>query len=113
MLPGDGAPLLSVSDSTISKLYQAFSGFADGDDYSSTYPKLSDFINTQDKEYEYVKKYQDILSNTKLIPYVRTGGSLTSGTAASFYDYSRFTDAHKDLDPRTENAFAVGNYGSD
>ncbi|MDE6477190.1 MAG: hypothetical protein K2L48_03290 [Mycoplasmoidaceae bacterium] len=99
--------MLSVSENTIEKLYQAFSGFAD-DSYVNSYPTLGDFAS------EYIdSSIISILKNTKMIPYVRTGGSLTSGTAASFYEYSRYKNFDsKKLSNRTQKAFEVGNYGS-
>lgn len=99
-------PLLHVSPGLIDKLYQAFSGYHGSSYYlGNDYPKLSDFISTG---YDNYKSSLDI----KITPYVRTGGSLTSGTASSFYDYSRFSSAHNLLDEKTKRAFEVGDYGS-
>lgn len=105
--PDNNSSMLSVSPDTIKKLYQAFSGFSD-DDYQNSYPTLGDFASS------YIDpSIKTALSNTRMIPYVRTGGSLTSGTAASFYEYSRFQSFDsKTLSDRTQNAFKVGNYGS-
>lgn len=99
--------MLSVSSDTIEKLYQAFSGFSDGQ-YLNSFPSLGDFASN------YVdSSIVSELKKTKMIPYVRTGGSLTSGTAASFYEYSRYKNFDSsNLSDRTQKAFEVGNYGS-
>jgi hypothetical protein len=52
------------------------------------------------------------LKDTSIIPYVRAGGSLTSGTAASFINGTHFDDdPYQSLNDNQKSAFDSGQYG--
>jgi ABC-type phosphate transport system substrate-binding protein len=70
---------------------------------------LYDFVNsTQSLSVEQT----NILQNTPITPYVRAGGSLTSGTAASFVNSSNLNFNEKnDLTHDEQAAFDSGVYG--
>jgi hypothetical protein len=54
------------------------------------------------------------LGRTKIVPYVRAGGALTSGTAASFYQDTGFDlELSPGLSDRQKNALESGTYGND
>ena len=100
--------ILTLNDSNITDLYRTFSGYKDG-------------LSEGDKPYLGLFLEDGVLSDAdkklfeqqQITPYARSGGSLTSGTAASFYESSHFPNAHTGLTTQQEEAFTVGNYGKD
>lgn len=101
--------ILYIGENNITNLYRAFSGFNSGLGINT--PNLGLFLNNE-VDSPLTSNDQNILNNTTLIPYVRAGGSLTSGTAASFYDGSHFPNAHIGLTEQQQKAFSNGNYGN-
>lgn len=101
--------ILAINDSNIINLYRSFSGYSDG--LANSVPYLGDFINDQSTALN--ENDKSILKSTQLLPYARSGGSTTSGTAASFYDNSHFNVDYSQLSIRQQNAFIGGKYGDD
>jgi hypothetical protein len=95
----------SADSHSITNLLRIFSGFKDGvGDYS-----LGAFVNTNEPiSTDVLNK----LKQTSIKPYVRTGGALVSGTAASFYSGSHFSNFNQGLTPAQIAAFEFGNYGN-
>ena len=100
--------LLTLNERNIANLYRTFSGYKAGLEMER--PKLGLFLNN-DIEIDSADKEK--LNNQSVIPYVRSGGSLTSGTAASFFEGSHYDNAHTDLTDEQKSAFTNGNYGND
>ncbi len=94
--------ILDINENNIAKLYQAFSGISEGD-YANAKPKLSDFIADQSLKDKF---------DVNITPYVRTGGSMTSGTADAFYTDSRLNFDDSQLSDETKKAFEEGSYGN-
>ena len=102
--------VLTLNQDNITNLYRTFSGFKNG--LPSEKPHLSLFLNPN---------YQDQISKTDLTkfenqtitPYARSGGSLTSGTAASFFECCHFDNCQDNLNSDQIKAFENGNYGND
>ncbi len=94
--------ILDINQGNITRLYQAFSGISKGD-YANAKPKLSDFISNQSLKDKF---------NVNIIPYVRTGGSMTSGTADAFYTDSRINFDSSQLSNDTKKALEEGSYGN-
>lgn len=100
--------VLTLDNDNITDLYRTFSGFKDG--LPSEKPYLSLFLNPKYKISETDKaKFE----RQEVIPYARSGGSLTSGTAASFFEGSHFKNYSKGLTEAQKTAFVNGNYGKD
>ena len=101
---------LDLNVNNITNLYRVFSGYSDGLPQQTKKPTFGLFLNDEvnlsasDKE-----KFQQ----QKITPYARSGGSLTSGTASSFYESSHLENATEGLTDRQKNAFKYGTYGSD
>jgi phosphate transport system substrate-binding protein len=102
--------VLTLNKNNINDLYRTFSGFKDG--LPTEKPLLSLFLN-----HEYEKKISENdrvkFEHQEVIPYARSGGSLTSGTAASFFEGSHFPNYSKGLTEAQKTAFVNGNYGKD
>jgi hypothetical protein len=91
-------------------LLRIFSGFKQtNDDSAVPSGTLAEFINSSFKN----NPQYDLLANQKITPYVRTGGALTSGTAASFYTGTRYEGLIENLTAQQLSAFATGQYGND
>lgn len=101
--------VLTLNKDNITNLYRTFSGFKDG--LPTEKPYLSLFLNTDEQLSQNDKvKFE----HQEVIPYARSGGSLTSGTAASFFEGSHFGDCStKGLTEAQKAAFVNGNYGKD
>jgi phosphate transport system substrate-binding protein len=87
---------------SINNLLSIFSGYNDGIVGNAT---LGDFVKSTASP-----DIKQALSQQPIIPYVRTGGALVSGTAASFYNGTHF--ANISLTQRQKDAFNFGNYGN-
>ena len=100
---------LDLNVNNITNLYRVFSGYSDGLPQQTKKPTFGLFLNDEvnlsasDKE-----KFQQ----QKITPYARSGGSLTSGTASSFYESSHLENATEGLTERQQNAFKYGTYVS-
>ena len=100
--------VLTLDEDDITDLYRTFSGFKDG--LPTEKPHLSLFLNPKYKISENDKiKFE----HQEVIPYARSGGSLTSGTAASFFEGNHFNNYSKGLTEAQKTAFVNGNYGKD
>jgi hypothetical protein len=73
-------------------------------------PTLFDFYNPG---FSLSEQQKQLLKNTSIKPYVRAGGSLTSGTASSFVGNTNLGFNESELTKEQQNAFDVGNYGTD
>ena len=110
---------LSENDPSILNLYYAFSGWGYqcynlGHIKKEPY-KLSTFI---DKNKNIDQNDLSLLEKTDILPYARSGGALTSGTASAFYECSHFTNFENDKENNLLNAkqiaaFKTGQYGKD
>lgn len=100
--------VLNLDDKNIINLYRTFSGFNDGlpNDRPNLALFLNDKINISDADYE-------LFANQTVVPYARSGGSLTSGTAASFFECCHFNYDKTKLTERQISSFENGNYGND
>lgn len=103
--------LFDINNENIDLLYSVFSGFYNSNVNLISQPKLGLFKSNAFNNLS--KNDQELITNTNLIPYVRAGGSITSGTAASFYDGSHFLNAKEKLTDMQKKAFENGNYGND
>jgi hypothetical protein len=81
-----------------------FSGYLNGTTNNMGYF----YINDEDQRFN--QSDLNILNNTSILPYVRSGGAFTSGTAFSFFKNSNLT---LNLTPQQEHAFETGSYGND
>jgi hypothetical protein len=98
--------LLVVNNDNIQDFMRIFTGIDDG----ITKPvRLGSFAINQSPSIILTK-----LNNTPLIPYVRAGGSLTSGTASSFVNGTNLSNFQNEagLNEPQKNAFASGQYGT-
>lgn len=102
--------MLDVNDNNVSKLYAAFSGYK-GTLLNSN-PKVGDFLSTAAQSF-LNEQQKETLNNSAFVPYARTGGSTTSGTAYSFFNDSKFADPHTGLNQDQIDAFETGTYGSE
>lgn len=101
--------VLTLNENNITNLYRTFSGFKDG--LPTEKPYLSLFLNTEE---QLSQNDRDKFEHQEVIPYARSGGSLTSGTAASFFEGSHFGDCSTNgLTEAQKAAFVNGNYGKD
>ncbi|WEK82832.1 MAG: substrate-binding domain-containing protein [Mycoplasma sp.] len=104
---------LSVNQQTMINLYRVFSGYKDGLTNNS-FLNLGGFISSSST---LSISDQKLYQNTKIIPYARSGGNLTSGTASSFYAGSHFKNNDQpiinQLTPRQQKAFTHGVYGDE
>ena len=100
--------VLTLNENDITNLYRTFSGFKDG--LPTEKPLLSLFLNP---ECEISENDRFKFEHQEVIPYVRSGGSLTSGTAASFFEGSHFKNYSEGLTEAQKTAFVNGNYGKD
>ncbi len=104
---------LSVNQQTMINLYRVFSGYKDGLTNNS-FLNLGGFISSSST---LSISDQELYQNTKIIPYARSGGNLTSGTASSFYAGSHFKNNDQpiinQLTPRQQKAFTHGVYGDE
>jgi hypothetical protein len=92
----------------IEELMRVFSGINDSNAPIGN-PTLYDFYNSNTN----LSSTQiESLKSTKITPYVRAGGSLTSGTASSFVNESHLTFKKTDLSKQQQKAFDNGNYGT-
>lgn len=99
---------VSITKKNVKKLFSTFSGFKEDDEIN-----WLDFIpeNTQ-KNFNENDKF--ILENNNIIPYVRSGGNTTSGTAMAFCRETHFNDFNFDTLPvHQRQAFEAGQYGHD
>ncbi len=100
------------SEGNMNTLYSNFSGYLDGPMEHRL--SLADFVIVTDagqNDLAY-KSLMAKLEATPINPYVRTGGSNLSGTAAAFYETSHIDDAHNGLTERQQLAFEDGAYGN-
>lgn len=97
---------LNLTQDNISKLYGTFSGFLGGE--LTQKPNLGLF--TSDK---LSASDQELFNKTNIIPYSRSGGSLTSGTAASFVEGNHFDPSAIKLTNDQITSFSSGKYGND
>jgi hypothetical protein len=101
---------LSVDEGNIEDLMRVFSGFDDGHSQVHNYGSLGEFYNSDIANPDVENK----MNNEKIKPYVRAGGALTSGTAASFYhDTHLFNVNDSTLNDNQKNALDNGRYGKD
>jgi hypothetical protein len=103
----------TLQDSNINNLLKIFSGYTNGS-HGVSNRTLGAFVNTNSSHYTLT--IANKLNATNIIPYVRTGGALVSGTAASFYNGTHFSgvdSGDNSLDEDQVNAFKYGNYGND
>lgn len=101
--------VLTLNQDNIANLYRTFSGFKDG--LPSSKPYLSLFLNP---DYHHISQADKTkFEKQEVIPYARSGGSLTSGTAASFFEGSHFDNYLGELTEAQIIAFINGNYGKD
>ena len=100
--------VLTLNENDITNLYRTFSGFKDG--LPTEKPLLSLFLNP---ECEISENDRFKFEHQEVIPYARSGGSLTSGTAASFFEGSHFNNYSEGLTEAQKTAFVNGNYGKD
>ena len=100
--------VLTLNENDITNLYRTFSGFKDG--LPTEKPLLSLFLNP---EYQISENDKVKFEHQEVIPYARSGGSLTSGTAASFFEGSHFKNYSEGLTEAQKTAFVNGNYGKD
>ena len=100
--------VLTLNENDITNLYRTFSGFKDG--LPTEKPLLSLFLNP---ECEISENDRFKFEHQEVIPYARSGGSLTSGTAASFFEGSHFKNYSEGLTEAQKTAFVNGNYGKD
>ena len=84
--------VLTLDEDHITDLYRTFSGFKDG--LPTEKPHLSLFLNPK---YQISENDKVKFEHQEVIPYARSGGSLTSGTAASFFEGSHFNNYSKGL----------------
>ena len=100
--------VLNLDEENITNLYRTFSGFNDGlpNDKPNLGLFLNNDINISDADHE-------LFANQTVIPYARSGGSLTSGTAASFFECCHFNYDKTKLTDQQIASFENGNYGSD
>ncbi|MDR0674918.1 MAG: substrate-binding domain-containing protein [Mycoplasmataceae bacterium] len=98
--------ILVVNNSNVCNLMRIFSGI----NSNVTDATLGNFYNDQA---DLTPSQQQLLMNTSIIPYVRAGGSLTSGTASSFVGGTHLNFNEKnDLTVAQQNAFDSGYYGT-
>ncbi|GHU47872.1 hypothetical protein FACS1894218_3270 [Bacilli bacterium] len=98
--------ILTVNDDNIADFMRIFTGFDDRIDAGATQLGYycSDGIDPIIK---------DKLNAINIIPYVRAGGSLTSGTASSFVGNTNLRFYPKsELTVRQQSAFNSGSYGT-
>ena len=101
--------VLTLNEKNITDLYRTFSGFKAG--LPTEKPLLSLFLNL---DYDEISENDRVkFEHQEVIPYARSGGSLTSGTAASFFEGSHFNNYSKGLTEAQKTAFVNGNYGKD
>ena len=100
--------VLNLDERNIINLYRTFSGFNDGlpSDRANLALFLNDNISISDVDHE-------LFANQTIVPYARSGGSLTSGTAASFFECCHFDYDKTKLTERQIASFENGNYGND
>jgi hypothetical protein len=102
-VPNDLLYVQDVTDTTATKthninnLLRIFSGYTTGLDEGKH--TLGMFANSA------YPQYQSLLDSVSIVPYVRTGGALVSGTAKSFYNGSHFDDYDLDLTQDQKDAF--------
>jgi ABC-type phosphate transport system substrate-binding protein len=92
----------------IYELMRVFSGIND-QKHKIDNPTLFDFYNTN---IFLDDSRQQLLKTTSIKPYVRAGGSLTSGTASSFFSNTNLGFDRSKLTSEQQKAFDVGNYGT-
>lgn len=107
--------LLSLNDTNIYNFFRIFSGI----DTNITWPSDTDIA--KNSMYHFVnptikslldQQQINLLKKTTIRPFVRTGGSLTSGTASSFYNCPLLSVYDpKGLTQQQINAFSTGDYG--
>lgn len=104
---------LSINQDNMINLYRVFSGFKDGITDSSFF-NLGGFLNSNN---QLSQQDKNLYQATKIVPYVRAGGNLTSGTASSFYAGSHFKKNNQpitnQLTADQQQAFTHGVYGKD
>lgn len=110
----DWARMFDANSSTIQYIYQLFSGWKESGQNQS----LDNMTNFISPSMNLTSQQRDFLSKYTFKPFVRTGGSLTSGTAYSFISESRLvSDLNEDgsptfLTPRQWKSFEFGTYGT-
>ena len=102
--------ILNLSYANIANLYRTFSGYNDG--LNDTKPYLSLFLDLENNVNLSPTDIQ-LFKNQVIIPYARSGGNLTSGTAASFFECCHFDNFLNELEQWQIEAFKNGNYGND
>lgn len=98
---------LVINESNINKLYATFSGFKSGP--INSIQTISDFMIKD----QISPAGKQLCEKTAIIPYVRTGGGKTSGTADAFYKDSHFKDPYNKLEKRQKEALENGIYGNE
>jgi hypothetical protein len=106
--------LLVLNNDNIQPFMRVFTGIKDqAFPVLEQFTKLGGYLNG-DMVDQLTTGQIDSLNNTSIIPYVRAGGSLTSGTASSFVGGSHLNFSEKtDLSSAQQSAFDSGNYGTD
>jgi hypothetical protein len=108
LVVNDTTNTTAVDSSNIYELMRVFSGINDPN-HPVNNPTLYDFYNS---DISLNSSQQELLKNTPVVPYVRAGGSLTSGTAASFYNNTNFENFNSSLLSKDQqNALVDGSYG--
>ncbi|MBP5256932.1 MAG: substrate-binding domain-containing protein [Mycoplasma sp.] len=102
--------ILNLTQDNITDLYRTFSGYKDG--LSDVKPHLSLFLDVN-ANLSLLPNDIQLFKNQAITPYTRSGGSLTSGTAASFFECCHFDKYLDGLSDRQIEAFKNGNYGND
>ena len=100
---------ISINERNVDKLFSVFSGFKSKDSEIN----WKDFINDENwNQFDVID--QTFLKQSTMIPYVRSGGNTTSGTAAAFCLETHFENFNfENLDPNQKKAFISGQYGND
>jgi hypothetical protein len=101
--------ILVVNNGDVNEFMRVFTGINDPS-HKIDKPTLYDFYN---QSVGLSESQQQLLKNTSVKPYVRAGGSLTSGTASSFVSGGNFDFKESDLSKDQQAAFDNGNYGTD
>ena len=99
--------ILDMNNTNIGNIYRTFSGYQDG--LGQSKPTMGLFLNNTSLS----QNDQKLFRNQEVIPFARSGGYVTSGTTASFYNDSHLDFNPNSWDEKQQNAFKFGNYGND
>lgn len=101
---------VSITEENVNKLFAIFSGFKEKNEPIWNW---LDFIPKECQE-SFSNDDKSILANSTIIPYVRSGGNTTSGTAMAFCHETHFSNFKFDsLPEKQKQAFEAGQYGND